>query len=86
MINTITLVFLDISGIILIITYFYLLAILKEDDWSFHFFKTFSSFRSFKKHVDENNLDASKKKSVVFFIKLEYIQLIFILFRYSVFQ
>ncbi len=70
MIKIITLVFLDISGIILIIIYFYLLAILKEDDWSYRFFKTFSSFRSFKKHVDENNLDANKKEKCCFLYKI----------------
>ena len=70
MINTITLVFLDISGIILIITYFYLLSILQNDDWSYRFFKTFSSYRSLKKHIDENNLDASKKEKCCFIYKI----------------
>ncbi len=44
MIKIITLVFLDISGIILIITYFYLLAILKENDWSYRFLRHFLLF------------------------------------------
>ena len=70
MIYTITLVILDISGILLITTYILIFAILPLNDWCYRFFKTFSSYRLFKKYIDESDLNKDKKEKCCLLYKI----------------
>ena len=70
MIYTITLVILIISGILLITTYFFIWVILPLNNWNYRFFKTFSSYRLFKKYIDESDLNKNKKEKCYLLYKI----------------